>query len=74
MINDTELDAEDWQEIVSRITRTLSVEDRNSAGRSRRITAPQQLWGAIEAVFKLVAATRAPITYRRLHDIPDDWG
>ena len=33
----------------------------------------EQLWGAIGAVFGSWMNARA-ITYRRLHDIPDDWG
>ena len=33
----------------------------------------QQLWQAIEAVFKSWNNHRA-IVYRRMHDIPDDWG
>ena len=32
-----------------------------------------QLWGAIGAVFTFWMSARA-ITYRRMHDIPEDWG
>ncbi len=32
-----------------------------------------QLWGAIEAVFRSWTNQRAR-TYRKIHDIPDDWG
>ena len=33
----------------------------------------EQLWGAIGAVFQSWMSARA-VTYRRLHDIPEDWG
>jgi pyruvate,orthophosphate dikinase len=33
----------------------------------------EQLWGAIEAVFRSWNNHRA-IVYRRMHDLPDDWG
>lgn len=33
----------------------------------------EQLWGAIGAVFKSWMTPRA-ITYRKIHDIPEDWG
>ncbi|MDB5490522.1 MAG: ppdK [Micavibrio sp.] len=33
----------------------------------------EQLWGAIGAVFKSWMTPRA-ITYRRIHDIPEEWG
>ncbi|MCS6838891.1 MAG: pyruvate, phosphate dikinase, partial [Bdellovibrionaceae bacterium] len=33
----------------------------------------EQLWGAIQAVFRSWNAPRA-VTYRQLHDIPDHWG
>jgi phosphoenolpyruvate synthase/pyruvate phosphate dikinase len=34
---------------------------------------PTRLWGAIGAVFPVWQSARA-ITYRKLNDIPDDWG
>ena len=45
---------------------------RSSASRSRR-TREEQLWGAIGAVFGSWMNPRA-VTYRRLHDIPAEWG
>ncbi|HEU4475944.1 MAG TPA: pyruvate, phosphate dikinase, partial [Methyloceanibacter sp.] len=66
---DTELAAEDWAEIVARFKSLVETE--------RGTPFPQdiheQLWGAIAAVFGSWENARA-IAYRRLHDIPDDWG
>ncbi|MEQ1671816.1 MAG: PEP/pyruvate-binding domain-containing protein, partial [Hyphomicrobium sp.] len=66
---DTEIDAEAWREIIG---------DYNAAVvRESGAPFPQdtnaQLWGAIAAVFDSWHNPRAA-TYRRLHDIPDDWG
>ena len=66
---DTELGAEDWAEIVARY-KTL-VENELGTPFPQDIHA--QLWGAIAAVFGSWQNARA-IAYRRLHDIPDDWG
>ena len=68
VILDTELDAEDWRIIVQSFKAV--VEDE--IGRPFPQDTAQQLWGAIEAVFKSWHNARA-ITYRRLHDIPDHW-
>jgi pyruvate, orthophosphate dikinase len=66
---DTELKAADWQEVIaeykSLVARTL--------GRDFPQDPQEQLWGAIGAVFGSWMNQRA-ITYRRLHDIPADWG
>ncbi len=66
---DTELGAEDWVGIVARY-KTL-VENELGTPFPQDIHA--QLWGAIAAVFGSWQNARA-IAYRRLHDIPDDWG
>ncbi len=66
---DTELGAEDWSDIVARF-KTL-VENELGTPFPQDIHA--QLWGAIAAVFGSWQNARA-IAYRRLHDIPDDWG
>jgi pyruvate,orthophosphate dikinase len=66
---DTELAAEDWTDIVARF-KTL-VENELGTPFPQDIHA--QLWGAIAAVFGSWQNARA-IAYRRLHDIPDDWG
>jgi len=67
--NDTKLTAEDWRAVVADYK--AMVEDELGKGFP---TAPiEQLWGAIGAVFGSWMNTRA-VTYRRLHDIPADWG
>ena len=66
---DTDLTAEDWQTVVDRYKQVVV----------DTLEAPfpqdphEQLWGAIGAVFGSWMNQRA-ITYRRLHDIPADWG
>jgi pyruvate,orthophosphate dikinase len=66
---DTDLDADDWVELVARFKKRLEEE--------RGEPFPQdphaQLWGAIGAVFGSWMNQRA-ITYRRLHAIPEHWG
>jgi len=66
---DTDLTAEDWQTVVARYKQVVL----------DTLEAPfpqdphEQLWGAIGAVFGSWMNQRA-ITYRRLHDVPADWG
>jgi pyruvate, orthophosphate dikinase len=66
---DTELSAADWQVVIDGYKEVVQRETGS--------TFPQdphdQLWGAIGAVFGSWMNQRA-ITYRRLHDIPGDWG
>jgi len=66
---DTDMTAADWKELVGRykakITETLGSEFPEDP--------KEQLWGAIGAVFGSWMNQRA-ITYRRLHNIPADWG
>src|SRR5262245_6813641 len=65
----TDLKAEDWQRVLAEYKKVVE----------RRLGKPcpqdpkEQLWGAIGAVFGSWMNQRA-ITYRRLHDIPADWG
>jgi len=66
---DPELRAEDWVEIVARFKQLVETE----LGKSFPQDIHEQLWGAIAAVFGSWQNARA-IAYRRLHDIPDDWG
>src|SRR5512134_1601723 len=66
---DTELSAEDWLDLVARF-KTL-VETELGTPFPQDIHA--QLSSAIAAVFGSWQNARA-IGYRRLHDIPDDWG
>ena len=67
---DTELTADDWQELVVEATRPWS--SRSWASRFPQ-DPEEQLWGAIGAVFGSWKNPRA-VTYRRLHDIPAEWG
>ncbi len=66
---DTELTAEDLKGVVASYKRC--VEDE--LGRPFPQDPEEQLWGAISAVFDSWMIARA-VTYRRLHDIPEDWG
>jgi pyruvate, orthophosphate dikinase len=66
---DTELAAAELKKLVA-IDKAL-VEEK--LGRPFPSSPQEQLWGAIGAVFDSWNNQRA-ITYRRLHDIPDDWG
>ena len=69
LLLDTELSAEDWQGLISR----LQGEGRSGARRAVSARSQEQLWGAIGAVFGSWMNQRA-ITYRRLNDIPESWG
>src|ERR1700693_3270642 len=66
---DTELDAEDWQTIVAGFKEVVAAE----TGKPFPQDVEEQLWGAIAAVFGSWMNARA-VTYRRLHNIPADWG
>ncbi|HEV2300826.1 MAG TPA: pyruvate, phosphate dikinase [Stellaceae bacterium] len=66
---DTELAAEDWQTLVAGFKEVVARETGHPFPQDPQ----QQLWGAIAAVFGSWMNPRA-ITYRRLHDIPADWG
>src|SRR5947208_5089908 len=66
---DTDLSADDWVELVARYQQRLKEEH----GEPFPQDPEQQLWGAIGAVFGSWMNQRA-ITYRRLHNIPADWG
>src|SRR6185295_1954524 len=66
---DTDLDASDWKRIaelykakVKKVLRKPFPDDLS-----------EQLWGAIGAVFRSWMGARAR-TYRRLNNIPEDWG
>jgi pyruvate, orthophosphate dikinase len=66
---DTQLKAEDWHDVIADykalVERTLDKPFPQDP--------QEQLWGAIGAVFGSWMNQRA-ITYRRLHEIPADWG
>ncbi|QGZ34010.1 pyruvate, phosphate dikinase [Stappia indica] len=66
---DTDLTADDWQQVIA--SYKALVEDE--LGTPFPQDPHEQLWGAIGAVFLSWESARA-ITYRRLHDIPNDWG
>ena len=66
---DTELEAEDWVKLTRRYKELVEEE----LGRPFPEDAHDQLWGAIGAVFGSWNGERAR-TYRRLHNIPHDWG
>jgi pyruvate,orthophosphate dikinase len=66
---DTDLVAEDWEELVG----TFKNKVREIAGVEFPDDPWKQLWTAIDAVFNSWMLPRA-ITYRRLNEIPDEWG
>jgi len=68
-INDTEMAAEDWQALVGAYKRIVAEE----LGHDFPQDVNAQLWGAIRAVFESWDSERAKV-YRRLNDIPGDWG
>ena len=66
---DTDLTAEDLQEMVSRFKAAI----RKTTGQDFPTNPWDQLWGSIAAVFKSWNNPRATY-YRRIEKIPDDWG
>jgi pyruvate,orthophosphate dikinase len=66
---DTELSAEAWKDVVASYKQLVQRELGSPFPQQPR----EQLWGAIGAVFGSWMNQRA-ITYRRLHDIPAEWG
>ncbi len=69
MILDTELGTENMKSLVKKykdLVKTVTKEDFPQEPKS-------QLWGAISAVFESWRNQRA-ITYRKLNDIPEEWG
>lgn len=66
---DTDLSADDWQVVIASYKALVEEE----LGTPFPQDPHEQLWGAISAVFHSWDSARA-ITYRRLHDIPNDWG
>ncbi len=66
---DTELTADDWAALVEQYKKRVKEEH----GAPFPQNPHEQLWGAIGAVFGSWMNQRA-ITYRKLHNIPEDWG
>jgi pyruvate,orthophosphate dikinase len=69
VIEDTALTAVQWQEVVEAYQSLVL----NETGKPFPQSPNEQLWSAIGAVFGSWMNTRA-ITYRRLHEIPSEWG
>ena len=67
--NDTEMSSEHWQALVGQYKGIVEQE----LGRPFPQDVNAQLWGAIRAVFDSWDSDRAKV-YRRLNDIPSDWG
>jgi pyruvate,orthophosphate dikinase len=66
---DTQLTAEDWKELVA----VFKAKIKESLGKDFPEDPQEQLWGAVGAVFGSWMNQRA-ITYRKLNNIPADWG
>jgi len=66
---DTDMEASDW----IRIADLYKAKVKKVLGRPFPDDANEQLWGAIGAVFGSWMGARAK-TYRRLNNIPEDWG
>jgi len=67
--SDTDLSAEDLADVVRKDEEIV----RHHTGEDFPDDPKEQLWGAIGAVFKSWDNERAK-TYRKLHQIPEDWG
>ena len=66
---DTDLTADNWKAVIVRYKAAVQKE----LGRPFPEDPREQLWGAISAVFNSWMSDRA-IIYRKLNDIPEDWG
>jgi pyruvate,orthophosphate dikinase len=69
VIEDTDLSPKDWQRVVEEYKELVL----NETGKPFPMDPKDQLWAAIGAVFGSWMNPRAN-TYRRLHDIPAEWG
>ena len=66
---DTQVTAEEWHGLIARYEALVE----EATGKPFPQDPHEQLWGAIGAVFKSWMGARA-ITYRKLNNIPEDWG
>lgn len=66
---DTHMRSEDWKEVVESSLELV----KKLSGKPFPQDVDEQLWGATGAVFESWMNQRA-ITYRKLNDIPHDWG
>ncbi len=69
LTQDTDLSGEIWQDVVKDYEALVE----KDLGRPFPQDVKDQLWGAISAVFGSWMIPRA-VEYRRIHDIPGDWG
>ncbi len=69
VLYDSALTAENWMEIIDAFKAMIKDELDEAFPQAF----DKQLWGAISTVFSSWMNARA-ITYRHLHDIPEDWG
>jgi len=69
VVEDTDLTAEDWQNVVEGYKDLVAQETGKPFPQDPR----EQLWAAVGAVFDSWENPRAN-TYRKLHDIPASWG
>ncbi|HAE03568.1 MAG TPA: pyruvate, phosphate dikinase, partial [Rhodospirillaceae bacterium] len=68
-VSDTDLTADHLTTLIGRYKKLVA----DQLGKPFPQDPKEQLWGAIGAVFNSWQTPRA-ITYRRLHDIPEEWG
>ena len=66
---DTDLTADDWKDVVKSFLKSVEQELEKPFPQDPK----EQLWGAVGAVFSSWMNARA-ITYRKLHNIPVEWG
>ncbi len=66
---DTEISAEEWASLIARYKAVV----KDHTGKPFPQDVHEQLWGAVGAVFESWKSARA-ITYRKLNNIPEDWG
>ncbi len=66
---DTEMTGDDWRAVIEDFKKLV----RDEIDQDFPQDPEEQLWGAVSAVFGSWMNARA-ITYRRLHDIPAEWG
>ncbi|MBI2717710.1 MAG: pyruvate, phosphate dikinase [Rhizobiales bacterium] len=66
---DTEITAEQWHGLIARYKALVE----EHLGKPFPQDVNEQLWGAVGAVFQSWMSARA-ITYRKLNNIPEDWG
>ena len=66
---DTDLNADDLKDLVARYKKVVSTESGEDFPQDHKT----QIWGGIGAVFNSWMTNRA-IVYRKLNDIPEEWG